>query len=178
MGMDSPPTLADTCGGELLDSTTGSHGVSMATSTVKRQIDIIDEQWKDNHIEALSCWEFEDLLRLCIETFERIGRQDEGWRSAVFCGERPYSAEEENGFAALYAAWRDVCTNFLGPLTHFEERGYVVECGNQFRGCVREAEGILTPDAEFFDADTVARLRDEAIEEHRRGEAEHVGGQG
>ena len=71
----------------------------MATSTVKRQIDILDEQWKANHLEALSCWEFEDLLRLCIETFERIGRQDEGWRNAVFGGERPYSAEEERGFA-------------------------------------------------------------------------------
>jgi hypothetical protein len=150
----------------------------MATSTVKRQIDILDEQWKANHLEALSCWEFEDLLRLCVETFERIGRQDEGWRSAVFCGERPYSAEEEKGFVALYVAWRDVCKNFLGPLGHFEERDYRIECAEQFRACIREAEGILTPDAEFFDADTVARLRDEAIEEHRRGEAEHVGGQG
>jgi hypothetical protein len=150
----------------------------MATSTVKRQIDILDEQWKANHLEALSCWEFEDLLRLCIETFERIGRQEEGWRNAVFHGERPYSAEEENGFVALYAAWKDVCKNFLGPLAQFEARGYGIECGGRFRGCVREAEGILTPDAQFFDADTVARLRDEAIDEHRHGEAEHVGGQG
>ena len=92
----------------------------MATSTVKRQIDILDEQWKANHLEALSCWEFEDLLRLCIETFERIGRQDEGWRNAVFCGERPYSTRRKALPAPGTPPGEDVCKNFLGRLSHFE----------------------------------------------------------
>jgi hypothetical protein len=154
-------------------------GVSMpASSTAKRQIDIIDDQWKANHIEAMSCWAFEDLLRLCIETFERIGRQDEGWRKSVFSGEHPYSAEDEKASLDLYVDWKSVCENFLAPLSRFEMGGYVIECANQFRACLREAEGILTPDAEFFNSNALTRLRDEAIDDSRHGEVEHVGGQG
>jgi hypothetical protein len=147
-----------------------------AFCAAKRQIDIIDEQWKENHLEAMSCWAFEDLLRLCVETFERIGRHDEGWRSSVFRGELPYSYEEEENLLALYADWKDVCEHFLVPLSSFEARGYVIECAERFRSCIGEAHGISTPDAEFFVGDAMVDLRDKAIEDNRRGEVEHVGG--
>ncbi len=150
----------------------------MPPSVIERQIELIDEQWKANHLEAMSCWDFEDLLRLCIEAFERINRQEEGWRRSVLRGERPHTAEEENEFIALCAKWKGVCGNFLPPLSRLEDRGFKIESAAQFRACLREAEGILTPDAQFFAADALANMRDEAIEEHRRGEAENVGGQG
>lgn len=54
----------------------------------------------------------------------------------------------------------------------------MVEMADRFRAHIRETEGILTPDAQFFAADARVRLRDEAIDEHRRGEGENVVGQG
>ncbi len=150
----------------------------MLSSVAKRQIEIIDEQWKANHIEAMSCWSFQDLLLLCIETFDRINREDEGWRQSVFSGKYSYSSEEENVFVGLYTNWLETCKNFLAQLSHFKERGYSVECAVRFYECIREAEGILTPDTDFYVSDTLVCLRDKAIDEHRRGEVEDVGGQG
>jgi hypothetical protein len=150
----------------------------MAASVAQRQIELIDQQWRADHVEAATCWDFEDLLRLCVEAFERINRQEEAWRRSVLRGERPYSAEEENEFIVLCGKWTEVCGKFLPPLAGFERRGFQIESAGQFRSCIREAEGILTPDAKFFVADALVRMRDAAIEEHRRGEAEHVGGQG
>lgn len=175
MGMDPSRTMDDTSGGREYQ-TTGFQDASMPPSAASRQIDIIDEQWQANHLEAMSCWDFEELLRLCVETFERLNREEENWRHSVLCGGHAYSAEEENAFVALYAKWKDLCENFLAPLAHFEGSGFVIECADQFRACIREAEGLLTPDAQFFDGDALARLRDEAIEDHRRDEVEHVDG--
>lgn len=153
-------------------------GASMPTSIARGQIDIIDEQWKANHIEAMAFWAFEDFLRFCIEAFDRIGRQDEGWRRLVLRGERSFSADEEKELLELYSLWERTCSKLLEPLSVVEKRGYTIECAARFRACVREAKGILTADEDFFDSDALAELRDRAIDDNRHGEVEHVGGQG
>lgn len=147
----------------------------MPTSTARRQIDLIDEQWKANHINALACWDFEDWLRFCVEAFERINRQDEGWRRSVFSGEQAYSAEAEAELLRLFHDWSVLCQNFLPALAHFEQRFGRIENAAEFRSCLAEAQGVLTDDVTFFDGPTIAPLRDSAIEAHRRGEVDDVG---
>lgn len=150
----------------------------MATSIAKRQLDAIEEQWRANHLEAMSCRKLEDVLLLCIETFERIGREEEEWRLAVLTGQQASGCEEPSYSLELYSLWAKVCPEFLERVSFFEARGYVVEHSERFRACLREAQGILTSDAEFFRGDGLVQLCDEAIDEFRRGETEHVDGPG
>ena len=135
----------------------------------ERQLELIDERWKANHLAAMSCLDLEDLLRLCVETVEWINREEEGWRRSVLSGGHSYSEQEEQLFTDQYNRWLTLCRNFLGRIAELERQGFVVELADRFRSHIREVEGILTPDSAFFAADALARLRDEAIDEHRRG---------
>ena len=147
-------------------------------SLAQRHLELIDEQWQANHLAAMSCRNVEDLVRLSIQTVEWINREEENWRYSVLSGTTAYSEVEERSFAAMYDRWLRLCRNFLEPLSRIEGQGFVVEMADRFRAHIRETEGILTPDAQFFAADALVRLRDEAIDEHRRGEGENVVGQG
>ena len=75
-----------------------------------------------------------------------------------------------------FSASATLCKNFLKPLDRLEKRGFVVDYSERFRVCIREAEGILMSDSDFFSGNTLVRLRDEAIEEFRQGEAKDVEG--
>lgn len=147
----------------------------MPTSVAQRQIDLIDEQWKANNIDAMSCWDFEDFLCLCTEAFSRIGRQEDGWRRCIYDEQVVYSQDAEKVFLGLYRDWLCVCKNLVLPLKHFENKGFIVCYANLFRSCIREAEGILTPDDKFFASDALVSLRDDAIDECQRGGGERVG---
>jgi hypothetical protein len=148
------------------------------SSLAERQLELIGEQWKANHGAAMSCRNVEDLVRLCIETVEWINREEENWRSSILSGVTSYSEAEERSFATMYERWLRMCRDFLKPILRLESQGFVVDMADRFRAHIREIEGILTPDAQFFAADALVRLRDEAIDEHRRGEGENVVGQG
>jgi hypothetical protein len=147
-------------------------------SLAERHLELIDERWKANHWAAMSCRNVEDLVRLSIQTVEWIDREEENWRHSVLSGATSYSEVEERFFATLYDRWLQLCRNFLEPIARLEGQGFVVEMADRFRAHIRETEGLLTPDAQFFAADELVRLRDEAIDEHRRGEGENVVGQG
>jgi hypothetical protein len=147
-------------------------------SLAERQLELIDEQWKANHLAAMSCRNVEDLVRLSVQTVEWINREEENWRYSILSGATSCSEVEERFFAAMYDRWLQLCRNFLEPISRLEGRGFVVEMADRFHAQIRETEGILTPDAQFFAADALVRLRDEAIDEHRRGEGENVVGQG
>lgn len=139
------------------------------TFLIDSQIRTIDEQWKANHISAMACWEFQDLLLFCIEAFERINRLDEAYRVAILGKEKPYNEEEEKEIQKSYCNWLNVCKHLLDPLTKFQSK-YTVEHADRFVECVREAEGIQMDDSDFFSCDNLVQLRDTAIDEHQRGE--------
>ena len=146
----------------------------MPTSVAKRQLEFIGEQWRANHVEAMSCWSFEDLLLLCIQAFEWINREEEEWRLAILTSEHPFLDADKQTYHDLYREWITLCGKFVQHLTDFENRGFVVDNGDRFRACIREAEGILTNDSDFFKGDALVRLCDDAIDESRRGETEDV----
>ena len=146
----------------------------MPSSIAKRQLETNNEQWQANHLEAMSVRKLEDVLSLCIETFERISREEEEWRLAVLTGQQASACGERSYFLELYSLWNKVCPEYLERVCSFESRGFSVEHSERFRACLREADGILTSDADFFRGDGLVQLCDKAIDEFRQGEAEHV----
>jgi len=148
----------------------------MPNSIARRQLETIDEQWKANHLEAMDCRRLEELLLLCVETFDRINREEEEERLAVLTNKEPPPASGMQEYRDFFSEWATLCKNFLKPLDRLEKRGFVVDYSERFRVCIREAEGILMSDSDFFSGNTLVRLRDEAIEEFRQGEAKDVEG--
>ena len=146
----------------------------MPSSIAKRQLETINEQWQANDLEAMSVRKLEDVLSLCIETFERISREEEEWRLALLTGQQATDCGEPSYSLELYSLWNKVCPEFLERVSYFERHGYDVEHSERFRACLREAEGILTKDADFFRGEGLAQLCDEAIDEFRRGETDDV----
>ena len=139
-------------------------------SLAARQIEMISEQWKANHLNAMACWEFGDLLLYCVEAFDRINREDEGYRQEVFNGNAEHSGEIEEAHGNFYVKWYSACKPFEATLANYQQDGHVVEYADRFLQCLRETEGILTDDATFFADDTLADLRDQAIDDHKKGE--------
>ena len=139
-------------------------------SLASLQIEVIDEQWRENHLEAMSCWKFGDLLLFCVETFERINREDESWRLEVLQGREKHDDAVDEACAKTYAKWFHICKRFESVLRQFQQQGHDVEHADRFVQCLSEAEGVMTDDATFFAGDHLAALRDSAIDEHRRGD--------
>ena len=136
---------------------------------IAEQLKTIGEQWKANHIEAMGCYHFEDLLLYCIEAFERINREDEAWRGEVLNTPERYNAETEHLIDSLYRQWLGLCENFLKPLKELQGK-FDVAHADRFLGCIREAKGMQTEDSEFFSGDALVDLCDDAIDEHKKGE--------
>ena len=131
------------------------------------------ESWEVTHDEAMACFEFEGLLALGIDAFEAINRADEWLRSRVASGKAKYDAVETAKIEALYQQWMQASDVILEMLAEVEKQFEV--CGaEEFRRCYREVQGILTPDEEFFAHDSLVKLRDEAIDSHRRGETVEI----
>ncbi len=144
------------------------------TSLAERQIVLIEEQWKTNHIEAMQCWDFEDLLLYCIEAFNRIGRKDEVWRTEMLAGRLEYDPRHDEEIDRLYRLWLGLCRSIADELPRFEQRFVHLTNGDEFRRCLSEVQSILGDEDEFFTDPNgrMAELRDEAIEWHRRTRAE------
>lgn len=129
------------------------------------------ESWKADHGAAMACYEFEDFLEYGIEIFESISSLDEAWRLRVFKRQVSYDADLESRIHDCYRKWLEPCADVEQVLQWFESRFGELRRAEEFRARRREAQGILANDSEFFAGDALARLRDDAIDEHRRGEA-------
>lgn len=127
------------------------------------------EVWQAEHAEAMACYELEDYLQVAIELFDRITRFDEKSRTRVFAGIAPHSAELELATQELYRALLRGCQPLGNLIDSFQQRFGQVEFAADFRSKCEEAEGILTPDAEFF-GEGLIEVRDAALDSHQRGE--------
>ena len=72
----------------------------------------------------------------------------------------------------LYRAWLRPCDAVELAVRRCEADGFEVEGAEEFRSARREAQGVLTPDAEFFRGDELVVLRDQAVEDARAGRVE------
>ncbi|HKI35497.1 MAG TPA: hypothetical protein VKA46_26815 [Gemmataceae bacterium] len=131
------------------------------------------EQWKQDHEAAMCCFDFEGLLAFGLSLYDYINRIDEAWRVKVYRNLVPHDPAVDKVIEELYRGWLKPYDRVLARLSALEKH-FDVAGAKEFRSACREVQGILTPDEEFFIHDRLARLRDEAVDANRRGEAEEM----
>lgn len=129
----------------------------------------VSQQWKADHQEALGCYKFEDILARGVQVFGLIVNTDENWRAAICAGRIQFEEAARDEILAAFRLWLQPCDAILQHLAYFEGAGFDVKHAYDFRSCVRECQGILTPDEQFFVDDRLVELRDEALDQHRDG---------
>jgi hypothetical protein len=134
-----------------------------------RDVNIYKELWDADHKEVMACFSLESKLSRGVAIFDFITHIDESYRKAVLGGEAEFQPELFDAIAKLYQVWKIPCDEALKELAKFEQN-YTVAGADEFRRRCREVVGICTPDSEFFSSEAMITLRDEAIEEHERGE--------
>lgn len=147
----------------------------MAIETVKNKVQTYQEEsekWKTGHDQAMDCLEFELHLLFGNSVYKAINFIDEHVRSIWRNGKKPYCKETDDTIFQLYQQWFGVGKEMEARLLAFEKEGFVVQHSKPFRKALREVSGILQDDAEFFSDEKLVKLRDEAIEQHRRGSCE------
>jgi uncharacterized protein with von Willebrand factor type A (vWA) domain len=145
------------------------------------------ELWKQDHDLATICCDVQEQLALLSYLFDRINRADEAAREAVFAGRQDHSPEFDSELESIYGEWAGVAGKCLDVVGELELQGFSVEGAGQMRSRLQEANGLLTPDDQFFTPDDASeadgrpsrieklvQLRDEALAAHRRGETEEM----
>jgi hypothetical protein len=128
------------------------------------------ERWNADHQAAMHCYKVEETVELGNRVFDAIVAFDEAWRRRVMRGELPFSPVLHSLIRALFQRWHAPCAEVLMAVEELRSQGFSIKEAEEFEHRCQEAAGILTPDSEFFDSDKLARLRDEAIDQHHRGE--------
>jgi hypothetical protein len=133
------------------------------------------EEWKQAH-ESLrrDCWFWEKLIGKANRLFNQILDLDSDIRESVFSGEITAQEEERlhKEVVSLVQQWLQISQDFLRQVVRLEGEYGVVEGAQELRQHIKDAEGILTSDEQFFQGDELARLRDQAIDDHRAGRTE------
>lgn len=128
------------------------------------------ESWKADHRIAQLCFDFEEqVIALGIYLLDRILQLDEDWRSGVLSGQIEYSADIDQGIQDLFRKWFETTERSLELLASFEQQGFHVKDAGEYRRRFHEVRAVLTPDREFFTAETLTPLREQALEEHSQG---------
>ncbi len=139
-------------------------------TTAQQDIEAYINVAKGWNLDQSQAYTFEALLQRGILCFDMVTKLDEDWRAAVLKEPTEYTKEMSDRLRNLYRIWSRPCPSVLERLTQFERAGFTVKCAEEFRSRCREAEGILTSDAEFFADDELVDLRDRAIDQHRQGQ--------
>lgn len=145
-------------------STPAQNVLAAALSELGREV----ERWRDDHRAVMARYEFESLLALAVKIFDAITEQDEEWRSRFYSGAVEYEPTVERRIEAAYREWLAPCDGIETELKRLEGQFGRVRHADEFRNRRREAEGLLTSDAEFF-GEGLTDLCDAAVDEHRKG---------
>lgn len=130
------------------------------------------EKWQTEHDRLRDvCWFWEDVVALAVLTYQRIIDLDSDVRESGFRNDLCQEDETEilDELRKLLQTWYRVSREVLTVGASVEREYGSVEKLSDLQAQVREAQGILTPDDQFFVSESIAQLRDQAIEEHRAG---------
>ena len=137
---------------------------------VRLRDDVIQEDWRQRHAApAGDRWSWEDLVAKANFFFDRIMDLDADIQESALTGRLEYDPGLLEDVRGLVGDWRRACLQMLPHLDRLEAAGDLVEGAPGLRENLSEAGGILTDDPAFFAGDALARLRDEAIDDHRGG---------
>ncbi|MEX2139178.1 MAG: hypothetical protein WD894_07955 [Pirellulales bacterium] len=128
------------------------------------------ERWKADHRSAMVCYEVEETLALGNRVFDAIVEFDENWRRQVSRGKLRFSPVLHSFIQALFERWHAPCSNVLAAIEDLRHEGFLPKGADEFQHRCREADGILTPDGDFFVGDQLIQIRDDALDQHLRGE--------
>ena len=146
--------------------------LSKTFNVVRQALKSYDDQgegWKDEHREAMWCYDFEDFLAMGIALFDGITDFDERHRMRVLANEIEYDPEHNEIIKEAYREWLRPCENITKVLGSLTNRFGDVKNAKEFLSRCREARGILTEDSKFFISDTLVDMRDSAIDDLRMG---------
>jgi len=149
-----------------------------ATTTIRNRIESSRsdvEEWKKQH-NALhqSLWLCEDLVQFANFIFGRILSLDSAIQMDVLSGKSTFDKELDDAIESLIRDWMTTFSPLLDSTKRVAQDYGNVDGAEAFRKNFREAEGILTPDEDFFVGDKLVALRDQALAEHRAGQTESL----
>ncbi len=112
-------------------------------------------------------WAWDEVVAKANFLFDRLIDLDLDIRELVLSDRMEFDPGLDAKVRGLLRDWLDVS---LRVIPHIE--GRTVDAADLLRTRVEEARSMLTPDGEFFGGDELARLRDDAIDDHRAGRTE------
>jgi hypothetical protein len=139
----------------------------MSTIGVLRKLIHHDEPLRD-------CDGFPRVLANSLAMFRLVTQLDEAWNAEVARGNIAYLYADELEIAGYYQDWLVAAQEIDAELTQSQGAGVSFEDAATFRRCLTEVRGLLTTDPEFFGGQELAKLRDDAIDSHRRGESVEI----
>lgn len=127
------------------------------------------EPWKEDHDTAMICFSVEQMVSWGNRLFRGLCEDDEIWQTHVLESNVAYDSDWQENLLDLFRKWRRGSERLLTQIEWLEGSGFEVRGSSEFRRNCIEARGILTDDDKFFVGEALINLRDEAIDEHRRG---------
>ncbi len=127
------------------------------------------EPWKEDHDTAMTGFCIEEMVSWGNRLFRGLSEDEETWHTQVFESKVAYDAEWQENLLELFRKWLKGSERLLTQIEWLEGSGFEVRGSGEFRQNCIEARGILTDDDKFFVGEALINLRDEAIDEHRRG---------
>lgn len=150
---------------------------------VRERLDAYEDEydvWKADHAQAMLYFNFCDLLEEGVRLFNSICRLDENWRGDVAKKRTEYDEDTHSKIFDLFRRWAKIGRRIDEQLLPWfvQEYGGDVKSSKEFLACYREVQGILAKDEDFFNGESLSALRDQAIDEFRKGETLEFSGQG
>lgn len=148
------------------------------SSLVRRQVELCDqasESWTSDHKDAMQCHDLQEWLAILISTYDLVVRLDERWRHAVFEKLEVHDPAVDREISDLFTRWKHAATIMERRIRDFETKQFDVDHAAALRKRLHEVTSLLTPDREFFTGQALVDLRDDAIDQHRRGQTIEYG---
>lgn len=134
------------------------------------------ESWKADHKWAILCFDYQELAREGSRLYDSITELDEDWRISVHRQALDYDSEIASRIDNLFREWCRTSHKILGMFVdrlenEYVNRGFDVTAIEDLRFRVREVDGCLTSDNDFFARDATFDMASAAIQEFREGKA-------
>jgi hypothetical protein len=113
-------------------------------TSARRHLDVLEEAWKADHVEAMRCRDLETILAQGVMVFQFIEWSNESWRERVYRGIEPLTSEDEQAIKSAYIRWLALTDEVATELVQLEAAFGIVENGDTIRDCQSRARRTLT----------------------------------
>lgn len=120
--------------------------------------------------QAIDCLNCEAMIDFGIEALESVIKADAVFRDAAMDGLIEFTEELDDSLHGLIRHWLRTSEHSIVWIKKCESREYEVKRRDEFMKFVREAKSIIKSYTDDSLPEHIAEIRDEAIEEHSRGE--------